>query len=271
MIRQAAAHAAIIALALLFNGCSGVQLVGGEGDTITSVITQPYDGPQRRLIVAPLRDDSSGSESIASQLELLIDVDEPPSASDILGGLHELLTNALFNSRHFILLEREGVEELLAEQQFEAPLGAAQQATLEGAELLLLGAVTAFNTGNSGGLAFPIPFPIGDNGDFGVLDVELRSAYVAMDLRLVEIKTGRLLATTAVEGRTRKFGVGLAGLYSIGGGSLELPGLLSFYQNTPIEQAMMKMAVSATQSLVESADPEVKRLRMERELEELLP
>ena len=228
--------ATLIALALLLSGCSGVQLVGGkdEGDSITSVLAQPYDGPQQRLIIAPLRDHSSGDDSIASQLALLIDADEPPSASDILGGVHELLTNALFNSGHFILLEREGVDELLAEQQFDAPLNAAQQATLEGAELLLLGGITAFNTGSSGGFAFPIPFPIGDNGDFGVLDVELRNAYVAMDLRLVEIKTGRLLATTAVEGRTRKFGVGLAGLYSIGGGSLELPGLLSFYQNLTV-------------------------------------
>ncbi len=265
--------AILIALALLLAGCSRVQLVGGrdEGDTIASILAQPYDGPQQRIIIAPLRDHSSGDDSIASQLALLIDADEPPTASDILGGVHELLTTALFNSGRFILLEREGVDELLAEQQFDAPLNAEQQATLEGAELLLLGAVTAFNSGSSGGFAFPIPFPIGDNGDFGVLDVELRSAYIALDLRLVEVKTGRLLATTAVEGRTRKFGVGLAGLYTIGGGRLELPGLLSFYQNTPIEQAMMKMAVSATRSLVESSDPEAKRLRDERELEELLP
>ena len=262
----------LLLLGVLQLACGSTQLRNGsnDGNTIAEVLTQPYDGPQRRLIIAPLRDHSSGNDSIASQLELLIDVDEPPSASAILGGVHELLSNALFNSGRFILLEREGLDELLAEQQFDAPLGAEQQATLEGAELLLLGAVTAFNTGSSGGIAFPIPFPIGDNGDFGVLDVELRSAYVALDLRVVEIKTGRVLTTTAVEGRTRKFGVGLAGLYSIGGGSLELPGLLSFYQNTPIEQAMMKMAVAASQSLAESVDPALKQQREEREMEELL-
>ena len=263
---------AALLLALLQLGCSGTQLRNGsnDGNTIAEVLAQPYNGPQRRIVIAPLHDHSSGEQSIASQLELLIDVDEPPSASAILSGIQELMTSALFNSGRFILLEREGVDELMAEQQFDAPLNADQQATLEGAELLLLGAVSAFDTGSSGGFAFPIPIPLGDNGDFGVLDVEMRTAYVAMDLRLIEIKTGRLLATTAVEGRTRKFGVGLAGLYSIGGGHLELPGLLSYYQNTPMEQAIMKMTVAASQSLAESVDPALKQQREEREMEELL-
>ncbi len=262
-----------ITLALLLAGCSGVQLVGGrdEGDTIAGVLAQPYDGPQQRIIIAPLRDHSSGEQSIASQLELLIDVDSPPSAKEILGGIHELLTSALFNSGRFILLEREGLDELLNEQQFDAPLSATQQATLEGAELLLLGAVSAFDTGESGGIAFPIPIPLGDNGDFGILDVEMRTAYVSMDLRLVEVTTGRVVATTAVEGHTRKFGVGLAHLFTIGGGHLELPGLLSYYQNTPMEQSIMKMTVAATQSLVESLDPALKRQREALEMEEILP
>ena len=262
---------AVLLLTLLQLGCSGAQLRDGNGNTIADVLAQPYDGPQRRIIVAPLHDHSSGKQSVASQLELLIDVDTPPNASDILGGIHELMTSALFNSGRFILLEREGLEALLEEQQFSDPLNAEQQATLEGAELLLLGAVTAFDTGSSGGFAFPIPFPIGDNGDVGVLDVEMRTAYVSMDLRLVEIKSGRVLATTAVEGKTRKFGIGLAGLYTVGGGHLKLPGLLSYYQNTPMEQAIMKMTVAATQSLAESIDPALKQQREEREMEELLP
>ena len=263
----------LLLLGVLQLACSSTQLRNGsdDGDTIAEVLAQPYDGPQRRIVVAPLRDHSSGEQSIASHLELLINVDEPPSAQAILAGIHELMTSALFNSGRFILLEREGLDELIAEQQFDAPLNADQQATLEGAELLLLGAVTAFDTGSSGGFAFPIPIPLGDNGDFGVLDVEMRTAYVAMDLRLIEIKTGRLLATTAVEGRTRKFGVGLAGLYSVGGGHLELPGLLSYYQNTPMEQAIMKMTVAASQSLAESLDPDLKQRRQAEELDDIFP
>lgn len=262
---------ALLLLALLQHGCSTTQLHKGNADTITEVLAQPYNGPKRRIVVAPLRDHSSGKQSIASQLEILIDADSPPSAKEILGGIHELLTSALFNSGRFILLEREGLDELLAEQQFDAPLNAAQQTTLEGAELLLLGAVTAFDTGESGGFAFPIPIPLSDNGDFGVLDVEMRTAYAAMDLRLVEVKSGRVLASSAVEGRTRKFGLGLAGLYTVGGGHLELPGLLSYYQNTPMEQAIMKMTVAATQSLAESLDPELKQQREALEMDEILP
>lgn len=264
-------YTALLLFVMLQLGCSGAQVQGGNGDTIAEVLAQPYDGPKHRIVVAPLRDHSSGKQSIASQLELLIDADSPPSAKDILGGIHELLTSALFNSGRFILLEREGLDAILDEQQFNAPLGTAQQASLEGAEYLLLGAVTAFDTGSSGGFAFPIPVPLNDNGDFGIVDVEMRKAYVSMDLRLVEVKTGRVLATTAVEGQTRKFGVGLASLYTVGGGHLELPGLLSYYQNTPMEQAIMKMSMLATQSLAESVDPELKRRREAKEMEALLP
>ena len=254
---------------LLLNGCSGQQVRSGDGDTIAAVLAQPYDGPQRRIVVAPLKDHSSGEQSIGTQLGLLIDTDEPPDAKSILGGIHELLTSALFSSGRFILLEREGLDELLAERQFDDTLDAGTRATLEGAEFLLLGTVTAFDTGESGGIAFPIPIPLGDNGDFGVLDVEMRTAYVAMELRLVEVETGRVVATTAVEGRTRKFGVGLAHLFTVGGGHLELPGLLSYYQNTPMEQAIMKMTMAATQSLAESLEPELKRQREVEELEGL--
>jgi curli biogenesis system outer membrane secretion channel CsgG len=265
--------AVLLLLGVLQLACAGTQLRNGEGngDTVAEVLAQPYDGPQRRIVVAPLRDHSSGEQSIGSHLALLIDADEPPSAQSLLGGIHELLTSALFNSGRFILLEREGLTALLEEQAFNAPLGEAQQSSLEGAELLLLGAVTAFDTGESGGFAFPIPIPLGDNGDFGVLDVEMRTAYVSMDLRLVEVGTGRGVATTAVEGRTRKFGVGLAHLFTIGGCHLELPGLLSYYQNTPMEQAIMKMTVAATESLAESLDPDLKRLREEQEIEALWP
>ncbi len=254
---------------ILLSGCSSQQVRNGGGDNVSAVLAQPYNGPQRRIVVAPLKDHSSGKQSIGSQLGLLIDADSPPSASSILGGIHELLTDALFNSGRFILLEREGRDELLVERQFDAPLDSGTRATLEGSEFLLLGAITAFDTGESGGFAFPIPFPIGDNGDIGVLDVEMRSAFVAMDLRLVEVATGRVVATTAVEGRTRKFGLGLAGIYTIGGSHLKLPGLLSYYQNTPMEQAIMKMTTAATQSLAESVDPELKRQREEQEMEEL--
>jgi curli biogenesis system outer membrane secretion channel CsgG len=261
---------ALLLLALLQPGCTSTQLRGGNGATITEVLAQPYDGPQHRIVVAPLRDHSSGEQSIGAQLALLTDTQTPPAASDILGGIHELLTAALFDSGRFILLERAELDALLREQQFNAPLTAAQQRSLEGAELLLMGAVTAFDTGSSGGFAFPIPVPLNDDGDFGVLDVEMRTAYVAMDLRLVEVKSGRVVATTSVEGKTRKFGVGLAAIYSVGGGRLELPGLLSYYENTPMEQAIMKMTVAATQSLAESIDPALRRQREERELQELL-
>lgn len=268
-----ATRVAAALLLLLLTACSSSHIRGGGGETVAAVLAQPLDGPLPRLVIAPLRDQSSGRQSIARQRSLLIDGDEPPDAASILGGIRDLLGQALFDSGRFTLLEREELETLFREQDFEAPLSQTQQATLEGADLLLLGAVTAFDTGNSGGIAFPVPIPLGDD-DIGILDVEMRTAYVAMDLRLVEVASGRVLATTAVEGRTRKFGIGMSRFYHLGGGHLELPGLLAYFQNTPMEQAIMKMAVAASRSLAESLDPAMAGEREEwerQELESLLP
>lgn len=249
----------------------------GGGQRISEVLAAPYNGPQYRITIAPLLDHSSGRQSINGQLGLLAGTGEPPTAGEILGGIGELLTTALFSSGRFIILEREGLNEVMAEQAFsrdKEALTPTQQTTLEGAEFLLLGAVTAFDMGESGGVAFPIPIPLGDRGDFGMLDVEMRTAYAAMDLRIVEVASGRVVAATAVEGRARKVGLGLAAIYTVGGGQLHLPGLLNLFSNTPLERALMEMAGAATQSLVDSLFPEAAAERHEREqraLEELLP
>lgn len=269
-----------VLLLLLLAGCSGgASVVQGEGRRIGEIRGEPWDGPQRRIVVAPLLDHTgrNNGSAIVEQVGLLTGEDDADSARKMLGGIRDLLTTALFNSGHFSLLEREGLDEVLAEQAFAADdpqLDEPLQQQLEGAELLLLGAVTAFDPASTGGLAFPVPVPLNDNGDIGVLDVEMRTAYLAMDMRLVDVASGRVVATTAVEGKARKFGVAMAGLYSAGGGHIKLPGLLSLYSNTPMEAATLKMVDTAAQELVRQTFPaaaaEMKR-REEKELWEGLP
>ncbi len=265
----------LLLLLALLSGCSGgANVVMGEGRRIGEIQGEPYDGPLKRIAVAAVLDHTGGkgSSDISRQIGLLTGDDRKAKASDILSGIRDLMTTALFNTERFILLEREGLDDVIAEQTFQEgnrSLPSRLKRKLEGAELLLLTAVTDFDMGASGGLAFPIPIKLNDRGDFGVLDVEMRSAHVAMDMRLVDVATGRVVATTAVEGSARKFGVAMAGIFSTNGGHLRLPGLLSLFNNTPIEGATLEMVDSAAHELVKNAFPPTEAERKKAEDEAL--
>ncbi len=253
--------ALLVLLLALITGCSGgASVVQGDGRRIGEIQGEPYDGPLKRIAVAAVLDHTGGKgqSDITRQLALLTRESHKAKASDILSGIRDLMTTALFNTDRFILLEREGLDEVIAEQTFQEgnrSLPSKLKRQLEGAELLLLSAVTAFDMGASGGFAFPIPIKLNDHGDIGVLDVEMRSAHVAMDLRLVDVASGRVVATTAVEGSARKFGVAMAGIFSANGGHLRLPGLLSLFNNTPIEGATLDMVDAAAHELVKKTFP----------------
>jgi curli biogenesis system outer membrane secretion channel CsgG len=270
----------LLLLLVLLTGCSGgANVVLGDGRRIGEIQGEPYNGPLKRIAVAAVLDHTGGKgmSDITRQIGLLTGEGRKAKASDILSGIRDLLTTALFNTNRFILLEREGLDEVIAEQTFQEgnrSLPSQLKHKLEGAELLLLTAVTDFDMGASGGLAFPIPIKLNDHGDFGVLDVEMRTAHVAMDMRLVDVATGRVVATTAVEGSARKFGVAMAGVFSANGGHLRLPGLLSLFNNTPIEGATLEMVDSAAHELVKRAFPlseEEQKKKDDRELWESIP
>jgi curli biogenesis system outer membrane secretion channel CsgG len=211
-------------------------------------------GERPRIAVGRIIDKSRDQNSLAYQLKLL-GLEDTVSPADVTAGIRDLLTTALFDSDRFIVLERELLDEILTELAFAGsgptPL---PQGQLEGAELLLLGAVTAFNAGQSGGVAFPIPVPLNDQGDFGIIDVELRRSYVAMDLRLLDVRTGRVVFSVAVEGTAHKFGAGLAGILSLEHGHIPLPVLLGAFANTPVEAAIGKMVDRAVETLVVGMD-----------------
>jgi curli biogenesis system outer membrane secretion channel CsgG len=261
----------LLLLLVLLTGCSGgANVVMGEGKRIGEIQGEPYDGPLKRIAVAAVLDHTGGKSGsdITRQLGLLTHDTHKARASDILSGIRDLMTTALFNTGRFTLLEREGLNEVIAEQTFQEgnrSLPSKLKRKLEGAELLLLTAVTDFDMGASGGLAFPIPIKLNDHGDVGVLDVEMRTAHVAMDMRLVDVATGRVVATTAVEGSARKFGVAMAGIFGANGGHLRLPGLLSLFSNTPIEGATLEMVDSAARELVKKAIPPTEAERKKAE------
>lgn len=255
----------ILSLALLLAGCSpsaGVTRGGGAG--IAEAQAERYDGPKARIAVGRISDGTSGKNSLTSQLGLLLGDESELSARDFLGGLRDMLTTALFESNRYIVIEREHLQDLMVEQEFAIshqvgdatalPIG-----QLEGVDLLLVGSLTAFDAGESGGFAFPIPVPLGnDRRNWGVVDVEMRTASAMLDLRVIDSVSGRIVATLAVEGKARKFGAAWAGVFGRHG-YVRLPGVLSVFENTPVEQALARMSTAAVTALVEKTPAEYYR------------
>jgi len=252
---------------LLLGGCAGsAKVVEGGGESISAVQGEAYNGPKARVVVGRIIDKSgsAGKRSLDYQLGQLMRTDTI-NTGDVLGGIRDMLTGAMFNTGRFILLDREMLDDMLVEQEFNAQHEtgttsalptSARPATLEGADLLVVGALTSFDAGASGGIALPIPIPLNSrNHDFGILNLQMRTASASLDIRVIDVKTGRVVSTVAVEGSARKFGAGLTGFFRPGGGYVRLPGLLSVFENTPVEKALRDMVQQAAQHIA-SKTPE---------------
>jgi curli biogenesis system outer membrane secretion channel CsgG len=189
------------------------QVTSGGGPGIAEAQAVPYNGPKARITVSKFVDKTG------------------KGFRDIGEGMTDMLTTALFNTNRFIVLERGELGSVLKEQDLgasgrikkgtEAPIG-----EIEGAELLLVGAVTEFEpnaAGAGGGLLVP---------GLG-LGLGVKTAHVAIDVRIIDAKTSRILSAQTVEGRAQDIG-GLGGI-SVGG-----PLAIGFgaYAKTPMEKAI---------------------------------
>ena len=200
-------------------GCAPTaQVTSGGGPDMYSAAMEPYNGPRARVAVSRFTDKTAKGWYTGA----------------IGDGMAEMLATALFNSNRFIVLERQTLKDVLAEQDLAAS-GRISQETgapigqVEGAELLITGAVTGFEP-DSGGLGGAIGGLFG--GPYGQVAGSFKNAYLAIDIRVIDTRTSRILAAATVEGRASSFGGGLA----IIGGSLG--GGLSGWSKTPMEKAL---------------------------------
>lgn len=220
----------------IFGGCAGSM-----SGTTTEVTTSnqnineiaKYKGPKARIAVASFKCKAA------------------KCGGQIGTGVSDMLTTTLFNSGKFIVVERN--EEGFSAIQKELALaqgGAVQQnrkfSNLEGADILVIGAITAFEPKASGigggGLVIPANIPL-----VGGLKLEKDEAYIAVDIRLLDVSTGRVVNATTVEGKASKWNIGALG----GGmsGSVILGGGLSTYKNTPMEKAIRVMLNDAVDKI----------------------
>ncbi|MBW2109356.1 MAG: hypothetical protein JRI36_11935, partial [Deltaproteobacteria bacterium] len=115
---------------------------GQGGPSIQEARQEAYNGPKARIAVSQFTD-KTGRGWWTGRIG---------------DGMRDMLATALFNTNRFIVLERQQLGEVLAEQDLGAS-GRVKQETaaaigeIEGAELLVTGAVTEFQdaTGGIGG------------------------------------------------------------------------------------------------------------------------
>jgi len=243
-----------IALALL---CAVVLAACSTGARLKRA-----DGQKYRIAVGNIIDktDPASEKSLSRQVGYINakrQADDHIEAAGIMSGIHDLLVTELFNSGQFIVLEREALDSVLVEQEFSQSAKVGDESRiplkqLEGAELLVVGALTGFDAGVSG-VAIPIPFPLGKDFSkgIGIASLSFKRGFAAMDLRIIDTATGRIVASTAVEGRNTSYGFGLQGLYTNRIGYVPLPGVLNAFSNTPVEAALQKMVTAAIKAIAD--------------------
>ena len=211
------------------------KVTSGEGPSMAEAQQEAYNGPKARMAVAQFKD-KTGKGWWSGQIG---------------DGMADMLATSLFNTNRYIVLERHILGDVLAEQdlgasgrvkkQTAAPIG-----QLEGAELLITGAVTEFEpgtTGVGGDLGGTVGRVVG-----GVLG-GIRKAHIAIDVRVVDTRTSRLVAATSVEGEATDYNLGGMAIGSNVGGSL------GGYSKTPMEKAV-RVALGEAVKFIVSKTPQ---------------
>lgn len=219
-----------------FLGCGGpdvpaqTQTTHNNGADIYEAQREAYHGPKVNVAVGDFTVKAAG-------------------ASRVIGdGLREMLITSLFDSNHFIVIDRQAMKDLMLEQDLSASRRAKKgtgpsRGEIEGAQIYLYGVVSEFEA-NSGGmglslLSSALPLSLGGN---------TKNSHMAIDLRAVDTATSRILFSTRVEGKTTDYKIGIG--TQIGKGDNALPISLDKYSNTPMEKAIRVCIDNAVKAFV---------------------
>ena len=182
-------------------------------------------------------------------------------ASDVGRSMGDMLVNELVSTNRFVVLERAIMPEIanelnLSKSGMTHPSASTPSGQLAGADLLIVGNITGFQPNadgiSTGGLG------IGRHGGGGV-DFRLNRAYVAMDLRIVDVRTSAVVATARVSKYSTDWGIGLSGVGGRWGHHghhfRALGGSLGIYQGQPMEKAIRACLQGAVQFICAQTPP----------------
>ncbi|KDC51505.1 CsgG/HfaB family protein [Pseudoalteromonas fuliginea] len=206
---------------------------GQNSPDINAVAQEQYNGPKARIAVARFTDKSNNSKWWRKEIG---------------DGMADQLTTALVSTNRFIVLERQALDAVLSEQDLAASgrvsaLSGAAYGEIEGAEIVVIAAVTEFDDDSSGASVGSGGF-IGDV--FSSVSAGFSGSHIAIDLRLIDTRTSRILAATSVEGGSKDFD--FTGAATNFGGAL-VGGNISGWSDTPKEKALREVIIKAVEFL----------------------
>ncbi len=207
---------------------------GQSSPNVNEVKQQQYNGPKARIAVARFTDKSNNRHWWTKEIG---------------NGMSDQLMTSLVNTNRFIVLERQALDAVLSEQDLvtsgrvNAVTGAGY-GEVEGAEIVIVASVTEFADGSSGGSVGGAGF-LGDV--FSSVKAGFSSTHMAIDMRLIDTTTSRVLAATSVESGSKDFDFSGA-LYNFGDSFTS--GSLSGWSNTPKEKALREVIEKAVQFIV---------------------
>ncbi|GEM_PF-1512548 len=219
----------LLLLVLCLPSFSQVKTQVKTGGPTVEEVTK-YEGPKARIAVARF------------------EVKCPKATWEMGEGVADMLVDALFKTGKFIVLEKGDTLKDLTEEFRLGQEGwskkAPEKGTFETADIVVVGAITGFEPhaegAKGGGFVIPLPFGAG-------LAVGKEEAYIQATLRLIDVRSRRVINSATVEGKASKskLGVvagGVAGPVILGGG-------FEKYKNTPTAQAVMAMIESAVSEI----------------------
>lgn len=244
MTRRVLSVVSVLVVLCALWGCQSTptaKVTSGEGGaSIGEARSEAYDGPKARIAVSMFTDKTAKGGGLRNWWN-----------AEIGDGMRDMLATALFNTNRYIVLERQMLDEVMAEQDLGASgrvkgETAAAIGEIEGAELIVTGAITEFEPA-SGGVGGGIGGIFGRVA--GAVAGGLKKSHIAIDLRVVDTRTSRIVAATSVEGEARdtKLGGLLVGS-SVGGG-------LGGYSNSSMEKAV-RIALGAAVDFIVTKTPE---------------
>ena len=207
-------------LAATISGCAQQKYMTSftPQQTTPETLDMNYNGPRANIAVGDFTVKARGATNYIGD------------------GLREMLQSALFESNRFNVLDRLDPEGMSAEQQLsyskmanrDAPKLGAQ---MDVAELLFYGTVTEFEAeASGGGLKASAPnVP-------AAASVGAKNAHMAIDIRVVDVATGRLVAARRVAGSAASYKA--AAGTTLFTGFETMPVSLGVYKNTSMELAI---------------------------------
>jgi curli biogenesis system outer membrane secretion channel CsgG len=168
-------------------------------------------------------------------------------------GLREMLLTALHNSGRFIVVERIDIQGVAAEQALSRSAMARPDMAIPGAQLdvadvMVSGAVTEFEGEASGSdfqMGMPsVPFSASHGG---------KTSQMAIDIRVVDVRSGRLLMARRVTGSADASKGGFGASPKVSGEAL--PFSFGAFRNTPMEKAIRDAVIQASQYVANNLPP----------------